>query len=1481
MYADRDVALDDPSSFTPKNREKQLPPSPKSTENDLHMDDSDDGTSSATMFHSPMMWTTTSRFESSAKDKPLPPIGDLSGEGQAKEEIVTPAIGMFGMEWNSPLSLLTMIHPSKREEYYDSPVSFGSPQDHYTAQSNFDLFDDSIRLSCSTLASSTTRTESDSSIATSPNGYGFAFGSPVRDSEQLAHESDAVNLIAVGLGLKSKDEAASDEQYAIVPDRSNVSGPFSHHRSPSWTMLSGNKLSTTSPAAVVVAAAAAESSKNTAAPAEVFSSSPLPFNVSVPPRCASRSRSSSTATSSSQQNNPHTGLRIKASKSSLVSSFSRNASADEKYQARPGTSRSMSTNSVTSSTTDSSFSKISPRTSSMKKTTKSTKSRQPSSNVPQHDETVSSRKRNNTIAVTGGLGEDIAGRGTSHQSKPAASNSGSGSSGSMSSRGEIGGSSSSSSVINKSSRQARLLPLSKDTSSSAKALYSTEILDDYLAMTIPDDFLTPKDRSTDQFSVALAEEGNESFLFGNGKSLQQIGSMLSSKTSHLLLAGCQDGDMLSFLEKALPVVSSHLLVLDVSNTGLTRLPGSILQCSKLEEVNISSNPFDRPWKNLGLGKFLLNLQSLTADDCQFTILPRDFGELQQLHVLSLERNSLTHLPSWLHRLKQLERLSLDGNPFQGAWRRICEAFTLSRQEGEEEEEEGGGGRGGGEEEQATRNLPRPGLGRNAISAPSRVLNFAPLPEEEASETTASSFEDESEEIEEAAEAPFTAALTDAEQLSMLSLSPGRGQEKQTRRPLIRRILTSSGDGGQKHGKLDGDTTATEQRRPSVGAESPEKKWGRVMRKLVKRPSNTSLTTLLISASADTSKCVSGGESGELDSARKAKITCPLTPVGWHDCTSDSPPGETTFATLMEASRGKGKGRGGDQKDIDQRRKLRALLQYLQDLDDLSASRVGPPGSVLPMDTSMAATRYSNPSNGNSHESGAETTTTTTTPSSSSSDHHPLPSSLCSTSSSSSDHAIGAVADANAPLCTSVAPLQGRDDAERRIRIVQEIIATEKSYIRGLQELVDIYVLPSAGLEDGSGNGQCAIPSPERRKVFGNVEAILHFHRGAFLPALESAARSVIDVDLSMWKSKVSEEGEGAEEEFKSMSANVVEQVAVVFQRHAAYFKMYSAYVNNVDAAQTRVAHWRSDKASGGVNNSSSSSSSNGNGNGNGKEGATPPSLVNGMVQQSIDASNVLTMKEKKRIKLFLQRARLDPNHSQLSLETYLHLPVQRIPRYRLLFEELKRNCPTYRLQDSSGLQSAYESILSIATLMNESKRQSENDRKLLEWQARIQGNFPSPLVQPHRRLIQDGDLLLKRIVMKTTAFHMSRTHMLEEESRESIDCDGAVTDTKFGIVQVDCLDQQCMEKKVMLLLCNDITIVVMMSKSKEPSSANASVELFAVLRIQGEVEIIGQTTLRVVDPKHILYFTASTPQEAVEWKKAMSSVHQQSRPTRP
>jgi hypothetical protein len=56
----------------------------------------------------------------------------------------------------------------------------------------------------------------------------------------------------------------------------------------------------------------------------------------------------------------------------------------------------------------------------------------------------------------------------------------------------------------------------------------------------------------------------------------------------------------------------------------------------------------------------------------------------------------------------------------------------------------------------------------------------------------------------------------------------------------------------------------------------------------------------------------------------------------------------------------------------------------------------------------------------------------------------------------------------------------------------------------------------------------------------------------------------------------------------------------------------------------------------------------------------------------------------------------------------------------------------YDQYSDDPLERAFSEISLLANNMNEGKRESESRRKLVQWQARIRGRFPSPLVQPHR-----------------------------------------------------------------------------------------------------------------------------------------------------
>ena len=129
------------------------------------------------------------------------------------------------------------------------------------------------------------------------------------------------------------------------------------------------------------------------------------------------------------------------------------------------------------------------------------------------------------------------------------------------------------------------------------------------------------------------------------------------------------------------------------------------------------------------------------------------------------------------------------------------------------------------------------------------------------------------------------------------------------------------------------------------------------------------------------------------------------------------------------------------------------------------------------------------------------------------------------------------------------------------------------------------------------------------------------------------------------------------------------------------------------------------------------------------------------------------------------------------------------------------------------IEKALEEISSLAMYMNEGKRESESRRKLVLWQTRIKGKFPSPLVQPHRRLIMDGPLLLTRVVRK------------QSMNFEVLDSHGDATN-----VSVDCLSPELTPRPLIGILCNDLLVLC-----RDPSDGrdpNSLVELWAVLRMQ-------------------------------------------------
>ena len=112
-------------------------------------------------------------------------------------------------------------------------------------------------------------------------------------------------------------------------------------------------------------------------------------------------------------------------------------------------------------------------------------------------------------------------------------------------------------------------------------------------------------------------------------------------------------------------------------------------------------------------------------------------------------------------------------------------------------------------------------------------------------------------------------------------------------------------------------------------------------------------------------------------------------------------------------------------------------------------------------------------------------------------------------------------------------------------------------------------------------------------------------------------------------------------------------------------------------------------------------------------------------------------------KLLLNERFLDFEYSKLSLcnglslSALLIMPIQRIPRYRLLLEDLIRNTWTDH-SDYTSLENALTAIKSVAQSLNDDIRAHEKNSKVQEIGEMIK-NAPMNLVAPHRYFVHEED----------------------------------------------------------------------------------------------------------------------------------------------
>jgi hypothetical protein len=305
-------------------------------------------------------------------------------------------------------------------------------------------------------------------------------------------------------------------------------------------------------------------------------------------------------------------------------------------------------------------------------------------------------------------------------------------------------------------------------------------------------------------------------------------------------------------------------------------------------------------------------------------------------------------------------------------------------------------------------------------------------------------------------------------------------------------------------------------------------------------------------------------------------------------------------------------------------------------------------------------------------------------------------------------------DLGDPWPTTPAPPSPRVETPRskrrrmRLAVARELLTTEQSYLKSLETVQEVFIRP---LRDAlAGGGDALLEEADVAVVFSYLESLLPLNRkfladvharlfprtappsSARGPAVvedesaaaAAAAAAVVDDEL--------EELAGVAPEAAARARNG--DVGDLLLAFAPYFKLYSAYVQNHEKAMT-------------------------------------------FLTRTMPAS-----RRYDRAREFFALCEKDARCRGQSLQSFLILPIQRIPRYKLLIEQLlKYTDEEENATDATNLRNALDLIQRVAAHINEAMNEQQRNFEVLAVQDQFIGNTPS-LVAPGRRFLRQG-LLVK------------------------------------------------------------------------------------------------------------------------------------------
>jgi hypothetical protein len=264
--------------------------------------------------------------------------------------------------------------------------------------------------------------------------------------------------------------------------------------------------------------------------------------------------------------------------------------------------------------------------------------------------------------------------------------------------------------------------------------------------------------------------------------------------------------------------------------------------------------------------------------------------------------------------------------------------------------------------------------------------------------------------------------------------------------------------------------------------------------------------------------------------------------------------------------------------------------------------------------------------------------------------------------SSTSAPTGNIRATSASVARDRSPASG-PSLSKRGRVLQEIVETETTYVRMLGVVEELYLKPLRSDPQHAG-----LTSQQVELLFSNIAAITTLNRG-FLKALQER---VVPVLFGSTSTSISS---GA----TSTLDKAIDELKIgdIFLQYVPFFKMYTVYMANYPKAADLLAKLLADRY------------------------AT-------------------------KFQAFHATALDEPLSDKLNLGSLLIMPIQRVPRYKLLLTELMRFTAPEN-PDHQGLSKALDQIGVVANVINESIRAHENRGEILEIQALVYHFVPTSL----------------------------------------------------------------------------------------------------------------------------------------------------------